>query len=623
MVKSPLQDIMNGSNLDRRAPSFMRTTILLVVFFALVAAGTLKAQDATFTAEVETREVQAGQQFEVSFVFSGTGSGSPSDFVGPDFSKFVVISGPNTQQSFQFINGLSSVALTYTYVLYARDVGSVTIGAASVNYKGKKYSTNPLKITVTKGKPSSQSASPAVQIGDNILLRAFADRERVRLGEQVTITWKLYTRVGMSISRVSKLPTFEGAWAEDFELPKQPALVNEVYEGKPYRVATLKQSALFPSQSGRLRVSPMEIVCAVQVQSQRRSNDPFDQFFNDSFFRSLQTSEVEIASNQIALTVDRLPDGAPEGFGNAVGSYTFDASIDKQELKAGEAVTLKVTVAGTGNIKLLTMPRPTVPGDIEVFEPTLDESIKREGGKVSGSKSAEYVLVPRNAGTRSIEPMTFSFFDPSSRSYRTLRSKPFSLTVSPGRELAMGINGVTREDVQLLGQDIRFIKLQPGTLMPAGTYERFGLTFLLGLILPPIAFVGAVIYRKRMEKVYGDLPSLRFERAGREASKRLKTARQLLSQGNAQKYHEEVLRALTEYLEQKLRLSKATLAIDQVRSLLETHKVSQGTVERVQSVIERAEFARYAPGADSASARKELLDSASQAIDGVEKEFRS
>ena len=602
----------------------MSRLALIALFPVLLAA-----QDASFVAELASPTVAAGQQFQLSFVFTGSGSGRPSDFAPPDFGQFVVISGPNTSQSFQFVNGSASVSVTYGYVLYARAEGAYTIGPASVTHDGKKLTTAPAKVTVTKGAPAAQqqqqgaAGGQTVQVGDNILLRAVADRDRVRLGEQVTVSWKIYLRASLSNYRVAKLPTFEGFWAEDFELPQQPALTDEVFNGKQYKVATLKKTALFASQTGRLTVSPMELVCAVQVQTQRRGQDPFDRFFNDPFFQRFQTAEVNVASDPVTIRVDGFPDGAPEGFTNAVGSYTFKASVDKKDVNAGEAITLRVTVEGTGNIKLVTLPKPSVPTDIETFDPTLSEDIRREGEVVRGSKTAEYVLVPRNAGQRRIEPLVFSYYDPGRRAYRTLRSDAFALAIEPGKELAMGSAGLSREDVQLLGDDIRFLKLEPGDLRPVGDTGGFGPGFLLLFFAPPFVFIGSFIYRKRMEKVYGDLPTLRFERAGKEASKRLKKARTLQSQGNAEEYNAEILRAVSGYLEHKLRIPKASLGLDEIVRTLGEHAVSADTLANVRTCIERAEYSRYAPGGDSAETRKDLLDLADSIIRGIDKEYRA
>ncbi len=584
------------------------------------------AQAPSFVATVDAERVGAGEQFQLRFTFTGTGSTLPSGLKPPEFGQFVVISGPNTSQAIQFINMKASVSLSYSYVLYARQPGTYTIGPASVEYQGSTFSSQPVKVVVEKGKPApkpgSENASAQLAVGDNIVLLATADRKRVRMGEQVTVTWKIYTRVGMSISRISKLPTFEGFWGEDFDLPKQADLVTETLNGKQYRAAVLKKTALFPSQSGRLTVGPMELVAAVQTQARNRSTDPFDQFFNDPFFQNIHTVEVTFASDPLAITIDPLPNGAPEGFTNAVGRYTFNATVDKNEVKAGDAITLTMTVTGTGNLKLITMPKPVVPGDIEVFEPKVSEEIARDGGVVKGKKMAEYVLVPRNEGKRVIEPMKFSYFDPVRNGYVSLSSPRFEVRVLPGRELAMSADGISKSDIRLLGQDIRFLKLSIGDLQPSGSVGQFGLSGWLSLLLPPMVFLGAYVTRRRLEKIYGDVPKLLFERAGHAASKRLQQAKKLLAQGNAEQYHAELLSALTGYFEHKLKIPKATLSTTEILARLATRGVSTQTIETVRECVERAEFARFAPGADTREARQDLLAAATRAIEDIDRTFQ-
>ena len=602
-----------------------RFTILSYLLISVITEQAIIAQEATFVAEVDPTTVGSGEQFEVAYVFKGPAAVSSSNFRPPDFKDFVVLTGPNFAQTIQTVNGRGSLIISYSYMLYARQPGTYTIGSASIDAKGTTLKSAPVKVTVVRGKqqPQSQAAAASPSVGDNILLRAVADRQRVRLGEQVIVTWKIYLRVNMSFQRFSKVPSFEGFWGEDFDLPKQAALTTEVYNGKQYRAAILKKTALFPSQVGNLKVGPMELVVAAQVQSKKRSNDPFEQFFNDPFFQTAQTVDVTLTSDPLTITVDPLPPGAPAGFGNAVGTFDFAAIIDRMEVKAGDAITLKVTIGGKGNLKLVQLPKPVVPGDIEMYEPKFEDSITREGGEIRGKRTAEYVLVPRNAGQRSIEPMTFSFFEPARNRYVTLRSRKFELNILPGREFASSASGISKEDVRLLGQDIRFIRQEPGTLAAGGPDSYFGPEAWVALLLPPLGFIGAFVYRKRREQIYGDLPSFRFERAGREASRRLKQARVLLGQGNTEEYHAEVLRALTGYLEHKLRIPKSSMASDQVLSLLRDRGVSDVAIDEVRTCLERAEFARFAPGADSRAVRKDLLGAAGKAIQDVEHSFRS
>jgi hypothetical protein len=605
----------------------MKRSIAHITFVFFIALLPLCAQDGTFTASVDQNKVAAGEQFQVTFTVSGSSVNGVKNLKPPNFAPFVVTSGPNQSTNMQWINGQMSGSVSYVYMLYARQTGKFTIEPASIEYKGKTLKTEPLNIEVTQVKPQQaqkkQEAVSTASVGDNLFIKAYADKERVRLGEQLTVTFRLFTRLSVAGYDLAKAPTFEGFWSEDFDMPKQPAASNETLNGKQYRVLTMKKTALFATQAGQLKIAPLEVRCSVQMQSKRRSNDPFDSFFNDPFFQQVQTVNMNFKSNPLTITVDPIPANAPSGFSGAIGRFTFSASADKKRVKAGDAITLKLAVSGTGNIKLVTIPKPQLPADIESYEPKIAEDVKRDGSAIHGTKTAEYLLIPRNQGQRAVEPMVFSYFDLERREYVSLRSPRFEFTIEPGKDFSsVGSSNLTdKEDVRILGEDIRYIKLSLGSLQHAGDAE-FHFWFLIGLLLPPIGFVGAWVYRKRMEKIYGDMPKLLFETAGREVNKRLKKARVLLQQGNPQSYNEEVLKALSEYLEHKLRTPKAHFSLERALVQLQEHNVTAGVREKLQFCMERAEFARYAPGADTAEARKGLIDAAAEAIQGIESTFR-
>ena len=584
---------------------------------------TATAQNGTFVASVDRSSVGTGDRFEVSFTVSGSDVNGVKNFKAPNFSPFVVLSGPNQSTNMQFVNGQMSGSITYTYYLYARQTGKYSIGAASVDYRGTALQTQPIQIEVVQGKPQTQQkeADASQDVGENLFIRALSDKQRVKQGEPVTVTYKLYTRLQVSGYDIAKAPVYQGFWAEEIDQPKQPTVVNETYEGKQYRVAMIRKTALFPTQSGKLVISPLEVRCAYQLQSRKKSNDPFDSFFNDPFFSRMQNVEQDFKSNPLNVTVDPLPGNPPPGFSGAVGRFTFAASADKKEVKTGDPITLRLTVTGSGNIKLLTPPKPNLPADFEAYDPKITDEITRDGGMIRGKKIAEYLVIPRNAGDRAIEPISFSYFDLDRNSYNTLRSQRFDFTVLQGRDISGGAAIASKSDIRLLGEDIRFLNLTLGELQPIGESLFASNWLVVLLVVPPIAFLGAFVYRKRQEKLSGKVDQLRFAKAGREATKRLKQARKLFSQGNTESYHAEVSKSLMGYLEDKLHIPKASLTIDEAATLLEQHHVPSETVQTLRSCVDRAEFARFAPASDTQEARAELLDAAAGIINSVERSF--
>jgi hypothetical protein len=612
----------------RRIPRWSSTTMKTTksaIFLCAVISAMLVSQDAKFVASVERTTVAAGEQFEVLYTLSGSGVGGGRNFQPPDFGQFVILSGPNQSTNMQIINGQISSSVTYSYVLYARQPGKYTIGPARVEVRGSVITSNPLTIEVTQARsrqaPDGRSESPpeAQNIGENLFIRATVNKNRVLRGEQITVEYKLYTRVNVSGYDISKAPAYEGFWAEEIEQPRQPDVTTEQYEGRDYRVATIRKTALFPTQAGKLTIPPLEVRCAVQVQAQRRrGSDPFDLFFNDPFFQRLQTVEYNFKSNPVTVTVDPLPSHAPATFTGAVGSFTFQASFDKKEVQAGDPLTLKLVVSGTGNVKLLTLPRPQLPGDMEAYEPKISDELTREGAVIRGKKSAEYLVVARNPGLRVIESIPFTYFDLTKREYVTLRSPRFEITIKGGKEIAGSVAPATKSDVKLLGQDIRFLKMSFTGLKKKE--NRDGGFWMAGaLVLPPLLFVGALLYGKRIEKIYGDLPSLRSQKAGREATKRLKRASNILQRGDTESYHAEISRALLGYLRDKLRIPPASLTLDEAVTQLGLRGVPHETVEQLRSCIERAEFARFAPASDTKEARRDLLEMAAHVIQTIER----
>jgi len=599
----------------------MRST--LVWFWLLIPVLTI-GQDLRFEASVDSRKVVVGQQFQLTFTATSSQSVSLQNFTPPDFSKFVVLSGPMESSQYQWINGRASSSLSYVYVLTVQKPGKYTIGPASVEYKGTRFTSTPIEIEGVQGTPGQTGGQAAAQqsglpadLSENLFIKAETNKLRVKQGEQFNVTYKLYTRVNIENYTISKAPTYEGFWAEDFDQAKSPQITTEVIDGKQFRVAILKRTALFATQAGKLAITPLEVRCAVQLR--RKSPDPFD-IFNDPLFSRLKTEEIDFASNGLSITVDPLPGPPPPDFNGAVGEYAFSASIDRKEVKTGDAVTLRLTVSGTGNVKLVRIPEPVFPGDFETYEPQLTEKISREGNLISGSKTAEYLFVPRNEGERIIEAVSFVYYDLKKKSYVPIRSQRFVITIAPGKPVTPG-SGLTasKEDVRLLGQDIRFLKLSPGSFRRMDELGAGGTWFFIGMIAPPLVFIGAFMFRKRQEKMLGNSQLVRARKAGREASRQLKAAVKILARGDTESYHAEVSRALFRYVSDKFHIPPATLGLDTVADVLRGRKVSEGTIDRLRSCIERAEYARFAPGADTQEARRDLLDAARTAIDEVER----
>ncbi|HVO74278.1 MAG TPA: BatD family protein, partial [Ignavibacteriaceae bacterium] len=361
----------------------------------------------SFVASVSGNPVALDEQFEATFTFSGRDVNKIKNFTPPDFGNFLVISGPNQSTSMQIINGAVSSEISYSYYLQPKNAGKFTIGSASIVYDDKTYKTNPLSIEVKAGRSNANkkgneqdAAAEDKEIQDNLFIRAVVDKSRPYVGEQVTVTYKLYTRLNIaSQMSVSKLPSYQGFWAEELETSSNILFTTEVYNGKQYRVGILKKAALFPSQSGELTISPFELNVPVQVEKKRKKgNNFFDDFFNDPFFNR-EMVDYAVKSNSVKINVLPLPEDKPASFNGAVGSFSLSSDLNKKNVKTNEPLSLKINLSGAGNIQLLNIPEVKFPQGFEKYEPKVTDQINRKT-EISGRKTFEYLIIPRTSGKK-------------------------------------------------------------------------------------------------------------------------------------------------------------------------------------------------------------------------------
>lgn len=573
--------------------------ILTSISFSFAAA-----QDGTFTTTVNRNRVAMGEQFEITFSLNG----SEKNFQPPAFNDFLVLSGPNQSTSMQFINGAMSQSISYSYILQPRSEGKFTIGAAFIESGGKKIQSNSITIEVTKGpaqpkqqpSESQEDASISKQISDNLFIRVNVDKSNIYQGEQITATYKLYTRVNITNYGVSKIPSFTGFWNQEIDLPKNPQFDNEVLNGIQYRVATLKKTALFPQQSGTLDIAPMEADFVVQVQTRGRRGDVFDQFFNDPFFGNVRNVEHKSKSNSLKINVRPLPPNPPPGFGGAVGKFSSEFWLDKTETKSNEPVTLRVKISGRGNLKLIQPLKINFPSDLEIYEPKISDNISQATNIISGSRTFEYLLIPRRQGNQKISSFSFAYFDPDKKEYVSITSPDFNINVTKGTEIVSApVAGLSKEEIKLLGQDIRFIKSEPIKFKKHGD-TFFGSVFFITFgIVPIFLFLGFIFLYKRYEQNVSDVIRFKSKRATKIAKKRLATTKHLLSTKKREEFYEELSKALWGYVGDKLGIQLSELSKDTVSTSLKARKVSDESINKILITLDHCEFARFAPSSDT------------------------
>lgn len=579
----------------------MKKLLILLCFIGL--AGSLVAQSVQVTAQAPG-VVEVGEQFQIDF----TVNAEPSNFIVPEIRDFRLLYGPSTSQSSstQIINGKvsSSSAYTYSYVFQPTKPGKYLIGAAEATVGGKKYKSNPINIEVVGGgasKQSQQSGQPAsnqsstqteqVSEGGNVFVRVIVDKKNVYQGEYLTATIKIYSKY--SISAVGNADLADaGFFKQEVAIP-QPHMERENVNGQIYGTAVLKKYILIPQRSGTLTIQPINLECNVQQPVQSRSRGIFDDFFGPS----VQNVPMKLKSKPITVNVKALPGGAPSSFNGAVGKFTFDAKVDKKALKTNDAVTLKVTVNGTGNIKLVDAPKVNFPTDFDSYDPKIALNTSDANGGVTGSKTFEYLLIPRNPGTFKIAPLVFSYFDPTSNQYKTLSSSEFTFNVEKGsdNQSSSMITSQSKEDVKFIGKDIRFIKTNNFKLLKVSDYFFGSGLFYAIYIIVLLVFVGIIWFRRRTIKQNANVAYVRNRRADKFASKRFKLAKTYLVANQKEQFYDELLKAIWGYLSDKANIPLSELSRDKALELLRNKGVEDDLVQKFTTLLDNCEFARYAP----------------------------
>lgn len=618
----------------------MIKTLKILVFMILLVAlnPVLQSQDVEFSAATKSN-VQVGEQFRAVY----TVNRQVDRFEGPDFEGFNVLSGPNqsTNQSYQFINGKvsQSYQLTFTYYLQANREGTFNIAPAKITTDGKSYQSNALTITVaqsaspqTPAQQGNQRQTQNVQQGspnkNDIFIKASVDKSKPYQGEQVIITYKIYTTVPVSQINISKISSFPGFWSKSLLNDNDPLKQSsEVINGKEYVVADLRKIALFAQRSGEIRIDPMELECIAQVKVESgRSRDPFfDSFFNDPFFnRNFQNVELKLESNPLLIDVKPLPaSGKPLDFSGAVGSFTLSSDIDKSELKANEPLNLKVTISGKGNLELIDALPVTFPPDFETYDPKITNNISKNSNGLSGNRIFEYLIIPRNPGQFQIKPFGFSYFDPARQTYSTLSTPRYDIKVNKGDEETGGItySGVSQKNIEFIGSDIRHIKTGNLPLYRVNSFFIASTSFLLWLIIPIILFMTGIYLWYRYKKRSGNIALVRNRQATRVARKNLKKAGEYFESRSTDAFFEEISRALWGYMSNKFNIPLADLSIDSVHQKLSDKKISEESIKQFIAVLENCEYARFAPGEKSGK-MQEIYDEALEVISKIEQELK-
>lgn len=608
----------------------MRKIIFLL--FTILAAWQVKAADnVRFVAEAAD-VVVSGDQVRLVFTVN---SQDIKDFRAPSIKGFEVLMGPSRSQqsSIQIINGkrTSSSSTAFTYILLAGSPGTYTIPAASVEVDGEKVFSNALTIKVlpqdqTSGNSgnngggsasSSRSQAAGSRISANdLFITATASKTTVHEQEAILLTYKVYTVVNLR-QLYGKMPDLKGFHVQEVELPQQKTFTLEHYKGRNYNTTVWSQYILFPQQTGKLEVP--SITFDGVVAQQTISDDPFDAFFNGGGYVEVKK---KITTPKVVINVQPLP-AKPAGFSGAVGEFKLASSINATEMKTNDAVTIKLILSGTGNMKLIGTPEVKFPQDFEIYDPKVTDDYKLTSNGLTGTKTFEYLAIPRHAGNFTIPAVEFTYFDLKSNSYKTLKTEAYNLKVAKGQGNADQVisDFTNKESVKMLGKDIRFIKLGNTSLRPKGEFFFGTVGYYLCYLIPLLLFVAfAVIYRqKALENA--NVAKVKTKKANKVATRRMKLAGKLLAENKKNEFYDEVLKALWGYISDKLSIPVSQLSKDNIEAELTNYGVQEALIAEFIGVLNECEYARYAPG-DENEAMDKVYSASVEVISKMENSIK-
>ena len=570
--------------------------------------------------------VEAGENFRVSFKVT---TQDVDDFRSGLHSTDVVevIAGPYTssESSFQMVNGhtSSSSSITYTYTLYAAKSGVYNIPAAHARVGGKQISSSPAKVTVVGSAQGRGNNSPKMHEDDNyqshmraagsaisgrdLFIKVSANKKKVYEQEPILLTYKVYTLVDLT-QLEGKMPELTGFHTQEIPLPQQKSFHIERVNGKPYRTVTWSQYVMYPQMTGKMEI-PSITFKGIVVQ-QNRSVDPFEAFFNGG------SGYVEVKRNIVApsIKIDVLPlPQKPANFSGGVGKFNISAQLNKNELKAGDPLSLRIVVGGIGNLKLIKQPVVNFPKDWDKYDPKVTDKTKLTSNGLEGNMIYDILAVPRNQGHYTIPPIELTYYDTSLNQYKTIKTQSFEIEVAKGDGSRSSVVDYSKDQPK----DIKDIKKGDAELHSVDNFFFGSVGYLMSLLIPFVAFVALlVIFRKRAID-NADLVKMKGKKANKIATKRLRQANKLMLAGKSNEFYDEVLRALWGYVGDKLNMPAEKLSRENISEKLQSHNVDDNTISKFLSAIDDCEMMRFAPGDPEGNMNK-TFESAMTAIMEIE-----
>jgi len=561
------------------------------ISLALICFSTYGWSQVSFTAKANRTVVGKNQEFSVEFRINSRGK----NFKAPSFENFRVLGGPNTSFSSYMDNSGIRQTASYSFVLRPVREGTYTIGSATIQVEGQTYRTKPLTITVTnESQQSSDPDDPYNKAAENVFVKVLTNKTTLYQGEPLVASYKVFFDTDIDNPELLEEPNYTGFYRENIELKRIPTR-KESYNGKQYTSGVIRQLVLIPQRSGKIRPGKIEFKIPTVIPSGRRD-----------FFGRMMGKKINLNTSEDFPTLEVKPlplSNQPSNFSGAVGNYTLDVSLSRTDVSADESVTLKIKVSGSGNIKLVDIPEPEIPNAFEAYDPKYSENISINASGMKGSKTFEYLLIPRYNGSYKIPAINFSYFDPNEESYKSLRSEEFTINVTGGTNQANQPGGqvpaAEKENVDFINEDILFIKTDIGNLRKKGKVF-YGSGLFYGLLLGIAGvLIAMLVYYFTVYNRQEDIVRSKQQKASKLARKHLSQARKELSSNRKEAFYAALSSALWGYFSDKLNIPLSKMTKEAIMDKLHQKGVDKEFIEKVTDIMNRAELARFTSVSDS------------------------
>ncbi|MCA0429668.1 MAG: BatD family protein [Bacteroidetes bacterium] len=582
-----------------------------IILYILFIFGFYSLKSQIVEAQVSSKQVQVGTPFEYVIIIKT----NANSYTPPNFKDFDVVGGPNQSQSTQYVNGVVSSQLTLSWYLAAKKEGKLIIPSAIVTVGNQKLETEAITIECLKGATSTTNnktdGNTSKADGADVFIKTTISKAKCIVGEQVTISQKIYSRHQIVGFQKFEPPSYNGFFVQNQEINNQGQVMQENLDGVRYFTYDLLKTVCTANKAGKLNIDITEVDVVVRKQTNAKPKNIWEQFFGGGGYEDVP---VKTKSKPVNIEVIDLPnEGKPASYNGAVGNFNFKVEASRTEVKANDAFNLKLIVSGNGNLKLVDIPKPQLPESFESYDPKITEN--------GNTKTFDYLIIPRDEGTYSLNNIEFSYFSLETKKYNTIKANPINIVVLPAD--ANSLNATVYNPVNQVKEtqnDIRYIKKGKITLAKENNEFFNSFAHISIILICLIIFITSIVIRKTYIKNNSNLALVKERKAVKLAKKQLISAEKKMTQNNKDEFYTEILFALNNYLNNKLGISAVDNTRDNIQQILITKKVNENSISSLIKILEACEYVKFAPGAVSGNL-PEVYQNAINIITSIEEQI--